>query len=84
MRTRLKLIYDASRLFLLFTLLTTVFYFGMSWIDRYQNHLHRYDEPGSGAVDVAAGRAGESVAYLPTFHADDPINRILYFLREGE
>ncbi|MCQ2010043.1 MAG: DUF4227 family protein [Sporolactobacillus sp.] len=64
----------------LFVLLTAVFYFGMMWMDHFLGQVHRYDEPGSGAVAVIRHEQSGNVKVTHTLD----FSRFFEFLRDGE
>ncbi|EST11673.1 DUF4227 family protein [Sporolactobacillus laevolacticus] len=69
------------RVLILFAVLTAAFYLGMTWMDHYQERVHRYDEPGSGAVKVSQVSDGHEGLYSWNGH---DVSRLFEFLRDGE
>lgn len=79
MRTTLRV----WKILMFFIVLTATFYFGLTWMDRYQENFHRYDEPGGGAVKVSRQQTADGREY-----AESGVwnfwPRIIEFLRDGE
>ncbi|MGO4888301.1 YqzK family protein [Anaerobacillus sp. MEB173] len=62
MRSWLSLVWETTRVFLLFMGCTLLFYYGILWVSQEYENYHRYDEPQGRAVKVfhMDGEAGES------------------------
>lgn len=71
------------KIVIVFAVLTAAFYAGMTWVDRFQEKVHRYDEPGSGAVKVIYDQGGKRIDDDQMDNRRD-YSRFLEFLRDGE
>lgn len=81
MRDYFRTVFNVWKMLMFFILLTAAFYIGMNGFDRYESYVHRYENPGDGAVSVSRPQtASEAVST----GSDGPFYRLWYFLNEGE
>ncbi|HWO75793.1 MAG TPA: YqzK family protein [Bacillus sp. (in: firmicutes)] len=76
MKKWIRLVLNTLKVFLLFTLCTILFYYGMIWVHQEYQNYQKYDEPDGAAVKVFETK-------------DDPVmlsgyERIIYFFLHGE
>ncbi|MET1249857.1 DUF4227 family protein [Sporolactobacillus sp. STCC-11] len=74
---------DFFKLLIAFAVLTAAFYAGMTWVDHFQEKVHRYDEPGSGAVKVIHDQDAKRMDGDQLDNRRD-YSRFIEFLRDGE
>ncbi|MFT8872427.1 MAG: DUF4227 family protein [Sporolactobacillus sp.] len=78
MRTAAGRAVDALKFVAIFAGLMLFFYEAMLWLDRFDVYSHRYDNPGSDAVQVfQTGDAEHQLGHGLT-------RRFLEFIRDGE
>lgn len=82
MKDNLRMIPIVWKMFLLFIILTTVFYVGITWIDQHLSHVQRYEDPGNGAIQVVQYQ--EEARKENSGKSISPSMRLLEFLRDGE
>lgn len=76
MRSFIQVVLNTVKVFLVFTICTLVFYYGLLWLNTEYEDYHRYDEPEGRAVKV-----------FESFHAEqelDWVERLLLFYELGE
>ncbi|WP_100488150.1 DUF4227 family protein [Sporolactobacillus pectinivorans] len=83
MKESLRKAANISKMFLVFIFLTAVFYLGMNWIDQHLVHVHRYENPGNGAIKVTRYYGNVHTGDMGTGF-DSISQRVLEFLRDGE
>jgi hypothetical protein len=71
------------KLLIAFAVLTAAFYIGLTWVDHFQEKVHRYDEPGSGAVKVIHDQSAKRMDDDQMDNRRD-YSRFFEFLRDGE
>ncbi|MDQ0213761.1 hypothetical protein J2S13_000155 [Oikeobacillus pervagus] len=74
-RSKMKILWQMFKVFILFTGCTTLFYYGMIWINQEYENYHRYEEPEGSAVKV-----------YQSLNEDPPnwVDRLLLFYLDGE
>ncbi|MBE4910371.1 YqzK family protein [Cytobacillus suaedae] len=75
MRKTVRMMFETTKVFILFTGCTILFYYGIMWINEEYSNYHRYDEPKGSAVKVASMIEEEDSSWL---------NRLLFFYHFGE
>lgn len=75
MRKWLTVTWKTFKVFIVFTLCTIIFYYGMIWINEEYESYHRYDEPQGSAMKVSSiGETRQATA----------LERLLLFYLNGE
>lgn len=75
MRQWLQVVYNTSKVFILFTGCTVLFYFGLMWITEEYQDYHRYDEPEGKAVKASTNTEETEFDWL---------ERLKIFYKNGE
>ncbi|WP_080845363.1 YqzK family protein [Cytobacillus gottheilii] len=75
MRSGMKMIFQTTKVFVLFTGCTILFYYGIMWLNEEYQDYHRYDEPDGAAVKVSS--SGEE-------HDSNFLDRLFLFYLNGE
>ncbi|GAA0346865.1 YqzK family protein [Bacillus carboniphilus] len=76
MKKGVRLIIHTVKVFLLFTLCTILFYYGMIWVHQEYQNYQKYDEPDGSAVKVFEDAGDDK--FLSGYE------RFIYFFLNGE
>lgn len=74
MRHTLHFIFDALKVFIIFTGCTVLFYYGIIWLNQEYQEYHRYEQPEGSAVKVSGLESGGYTW----------VDRLIFFYQNGE
>jgi hypothetical protein len=71
----IKMIFQAFKVFIIFTGCTILFYYGIIWVNQEYQDYHRYDEPKGAAIQVSTIDSYADLSLL---------DRLILFYLNGE